>query len=369
MFSRYRRRIPPEPGAHERGVLLLGILSLLFFVLAKILPLGGSHPLRMEMARASEIMARSIEALRGCREAIGLEWDISSDVNRTGLIGLEHSVLTTSIGNLKAKRTTTNPNFAGLLVYLMKEAGVEEGDAVAVGASGSFPALVVAGIAAAETLGIEPLVILSLGASQWGANHPIFHGLIILDCLLERGVIRTKPIAVSLGGDRDNGEDMPPEGRDILVRAVHQRGYPLVVESSLQRNVEARMRLYSEKAEGRKIAAFVNIGGNYANMGTSAEVLDVKPGLTRVGSLPAPEQRGVLQEMARRDVPVIHLLYVRGLVERYQLPWDPVPLPEPGEGELYSLVGSKQPGFLFVAGAYFFVFALFVLKNIIRRHS
>ena len=35
--------------------------------------------------------------------------------------------------------------------------------------------------------------------------------------------------------------------------------------------------------------------------------------------------------MAARGVPVIHLLYVKGLADRYGLPWDPVPLPGPGE--------------------------------------
>lgn len=321
------------------------------------------------MTRASEVMAGALEALRGCRGAIGLEWDPAQDVNRTGLIGLEHSVLTTSIGSLEAKRTTTNPNFAGLLVYLMKEAGVKEGDAVAVGASGSFPALAVAAVAAAEVMRAEPLVILSLGASQWGANHPRFHGLSILDCLLDRGVIRSRPIAVSLGGDRDSGEDMLPEGRDLLVQDIHSRAYPLVLEPSLQRNVEDRMRLYAEKAGRMRIAVFVNIGGNHANMGTSPEVLNLKPGLTKVNTLPDPEHRGVLHEMASRGIPVIHLLFIRGLAERYLLPWDPVPLPEPGEGELYSLTGSKQPAFLVVAGAYFFVFALFVINTVVRHRS
>lgn len=361
MFSRYRRRIPPEPAAYQRSILLLGILSLLFFVLAKILPMREPHTLRIEMTRASEIMAGAIEALKGCREAIGLEGDTSADVNCTGLIGLEHSVLTTSIGSLEAKRTTTNPNFAGLLVYLLKEAGVKEGDAIAIGASGSFPALVVAVLSASEAMNLRPQVILSLGASQWGANNPLFHGLTILDCLRERGVISTRPIAVSLGGDRDRGEDIPPEGRALLVRAVNEREYPLLLEPSLQRNVEARMRLYSEKAEGRKIAAYVNIGGSYANMGTSPDVLTIKPGLTKVGPLPAPERRGVLQEMAHRGIPVIHLLFVRGLAERYLLPWDPIPLPEPGEGGLFRLIEYAQPSFLVVVGAYVILIALFII--------
>jgi hypothetical protein len=38
--------------------------------------------------------------------------------------------------------------------------------------------------------------------------------------------------------------------------------------------------------------------------------------------------------MAAAGVPVVHLLNVKGLCERYGLPWDPRPLPRPGEGPL-----------------------------------
>jgi hypothetical protein len=77
-------------------------------------------------------------------------------------------------------------------------------------------------------------------------------------------------------------------------------------------------------------------------MGTDGEVLKLKPGTNPPGEviLPAPERRGLIQEMARRGVPVIHLLYVRGLAERYGLPWDPIPLPSPANGRL---VRSDRP--------------------------
>ena len=40
--------------------------------------------------------------------------------------------------------------------------------------------------------------------------------------------------------------------------------------------------------------------------------------------------------MASRGVPVIHLLNIKGLAAAHGLPWDPSPLPQPGEGDLYA---------------------------------
>ena len=118
----------------------------------------------------------------------GVPIDAVVDVNRTGLIGLGSSPITTSLGNLEAKRTTTNPDFAALVVMLLDQAGVRRGDAVAVGASGSFPALTVAALCAAESLGARALVIGSLGASEWGANDPRFDWLSLTRCLSRSGL-------------------------------------------------------------------------------------------------------------------------------------------------------------------------------------
>ena len=61
----------------------------------------------------------------------GIEIDKSLDKNETGLIGLEWSGITTTLGDIEAKRTSTNPDFAALLVKLFKEAGLKKGDIVA----------------------------------------------------------------------------------------------------------------------------------------------------------------------------------------------------------------------------------------------
>ena len=54
----------------------------------------------------------------------GIEPVTTNLMDETGLIGVEHSVITTSIGRLEAKRTSVNPNFAGLLVLFLNKCGV-----------------------------------------------------------------------------------------------------------------------------------------------------------------------------------------------------------------------------------------------------
>lgn len=341
---------------------LLFVLSLVFFVLAKTLPSREAKAIKEEMKEASSIMSEATSLLKACREDRSIPIDSSSDINRTGLVGTRLSPITTSLGNLEAKRTTTNPNFAGLIVYLLKKAGVKPGDTIAVGASSSFPALIVAVLSASKAMDLNPLVIASLGASQWGANLPDFHWLHMYECLLENRIFSYKPVAVSLGGDQDRGEDMEEQGRDLLKRAIEESGIPVVEEKELEANVEAKMHLYLERAGEGGVKAFVNIGGSWSNLGTDAEVLRLKPGLVKTGRIPPKENRGMLHEMAARDIPVIHLLYIKGLVERYGLEWDPTPLPQPGTGEIYNRIQEKQPSFLYIALSYFLL--LFVLLSV-----
>lgn len=361
LFFREKRDFPKGGQDKNReAILILFGLSLLFFLLAKYIPERETEDKR-EMTEASKIMKQAIEALRECQKEKQILVDKKRDPDQTGLIGLEFSSITTSLGNLEAKRTTTNPNFAGLVVFLLKEAGVREGETIAVGASSSFPALIVAVFSVAKAMHLRPLVISSLGASQWGANREDFHWLRMHECLLKHRIFDVKPIALSLGGERDRGEDMRPEGRSFLKDEIRESGIFYVDEPNLERNVALRMKLYEEQAGRNEIKAFINIGGSWSNMGTDSEVLKLKPGLVRIDYTPPPEKRGVLYAMAARKVPVIHLLYIKGLVHRYGLPWDFFALPRPGEGKIYQMAIKKQPAFLFLAGLYLCLVLLFFI--------
>jgi hypothetical protein len=127
--------------------------------------------------------------------------------------------------------------------------------------------------------------------------------------------------------------------------------------SEVRASDEARPDPVAPERRG-PVAAFVNIGGADANLGSSPLVLKVDPGLNTELALPALELRGVLFEMAARGVPVIHLLNIRGLALRYGLPWDAVPLPEPGATRLRDDTGWRDTAFWLITTAYLVALAL-----------
>lgn len=309
-------------------ILALGAWSALFLAVLSVPPgrRGGPDD---QAERAVRLMARSLDAVRAGRAAAGVPIDPRTDLNHTGLVGLENSPITTSLGQIEAKRTATNPQFAGAVVRMLREAGVRSGDAVAVGASSSFPGLFVAALCAVRAIDARALAILSLGASNWGGNDPRWTGLETVACLNRSGILRIDLLALSVGGEGDAGGDMTAEGRAFLRKKIAASGLSLVEEKTLADDVRARLALYDARAGGTGIRAFVNVGGSWVNMGSDPGILKLRPGFNSSAevSVPPPGRRGLIQQMAARGIPVIHLLYVKGLADRYGLPWDPFPFP------------------------------------------
>ncbi|MDD8026363.1 MAG: poly-gamma-glutamate system protein [Acidobacteriota bacterium] len=321
---------------------LLGVLGALFLILRPLPSVRSAAPgvpgvaaggqgAAEDSLDAVRLMSRALDVLPEARAEAGLPIDKRTDINRTGLIGIEMSPTTTSLGHLEAKRTTANPAFAGALVRMLREAGVDRGDAVAVGASSSFPGLVIATLCAAQAMGVRALPIVSLGASNWGANDPRWTGLDILEALNRAGVLDVPILAASLGGEGDAGLDMAPEGRALLRRRIGEWGGAFLPAEDLPAEVTERIRLFEAYAGGAPIKAFINVGGSWVDMGTDSSILKLRPGFNPASEvvLAPAGRRGLIQAWAARGVPVIHLLYVKGLCDRYGLPWDPMPFAPP----------------------------------------
>ena len=314
------------------------------------------------MIRAVRLMRETISVIGNHCDVTSIEIDEGIDPNRTGLIGPEFSGLVTTLGHLESKRTATNPDMAGLVVHLLHEAGVTEGDTIAVGCSASFPGLMVATLAAAKAMDVYPVVIISLGASSYGATRPDFHLLDIYRLLIDKSIFTIQPAAISLGGGRDVGEGFDTSLRERLKEQIASSRIPFIEEPDLKKNVAERMRIYTGDSQRRKISAFVNTGGSYPNLGTSSLVLHVKPGLVERASIPPERERGVLFEMIAWKVPSIHLLFIRGLVMKYGLPWDPVPLPEPGRAVFYHVQTRNHFSFWMIVILYFILLILIFVK-------
>lgn len=353
----FREKIHYFPESHDkklqRLIVLAGIISIFAFLSVKIFTSEYLMPHSSKQVAAAQIMKNSIAAISAFRDSTGIPIDITVDPNRTGLIGSEISPIATTLGNLEAKRTTTNPNFAGLVVQLLDEAGVVSGDTIAIGCSASFPALMIATLAAAQAIHVHPIFIISLGTSSFGATNPDFNLLHIFQVLQQNDIFTTPPAAISLGGDLDIGRDFDPATREQLVQQIHRSELPFICEPDLEKNVASRIKIFKGNSSKSRIAAFVNVGGSYSNLGTSELVLNVKPGVTKSNSIPPRAERGVLFEMAARNVPIIHLLYIKGLALKYGLPWDPIPLPDPMESESSGMNSNNDFRFWLIAGIYF----------------
>ena len=281
-------------------------------------------PLPGACRNAKKTLLAVIEA-----EGIAIE---AGDINRTGLIGPEWTPLTTSQGILEAKRTSLDPNFAALLVRYFKEAGLEAGDHVAVGASGSFPGLLIATLCAATELGLQTDVIASYGASLHGATRPEMNVCRIIRILKEEGLVDHTLLAVSPGGDNDYGQSLLfPDSREAIAALAAEEGVEFIDYNDLEKSIQRRLELFGEDVD-----CFVNVGGASANSGTSAYTLDFPNGLVLdPPRIPTTPDRGLMYEYAARGVPVINMLNVRGMAADNGLPYDPVPLPAPGEGGVY----------------------------------
>jgi poly-gamma-glutamate system protein len=354
-FTRKRIYFPESQDKRLKWLIFVaGIVSILAFLSVKIFTSEHPLPYSNRMITAAQIMEKAISAIRSYCNRTGIKIDETTDPNLTGLIGSEISPIATTLGNLAAKRTTTNPEFAALVVRLLEEAGVSPGDTIAIGSSGSFPALMIAAIAAAQSLNVYPIIIISLGASSYGATNPDFNLLSIYEVLFQKKIFTVQPAAVSLGGDQDVGRDFDPAIKARLIKQIKNSGFPFIYEPNLEKNVAKRMKIFEGNSSKKsRIAAFVNIGGGYANIGTSEQVLKIKPGLSHPRSIPPKAERGVLFGMAARKIPIIHLLYIKGLAMKYGLPWDPIPLPEPMESGSFNIQSNQDIRLWIISGIYF----------------
>lgn len=290
-----------------------------------------------EKFQASSLTKDMLDFIKLYRDKNAVYIDNVNDPNETGIIGQEFTQITTGRGSLPVKLSTTNPNTSALIVELFKEAGLKEGDHVAICATGSFPALNIATYAAIHSLGLKPIVISSTTSSTWGANDPEFTWLDMERVLHDQGFFPFRSIAASIGGNTDLGMTLSKKGRELIHQAIERNQLPMIKNNTLQENIDERMELFEQAAYPNQIKAYINIGGGIASLGSRKNGKKVKSGLSEILKLKdIPDKIGVMFEMAQKDIPIVHLLNLEKLMKQYDLPINPIPLPDVGEGELYE---------------------------------
>jgi poly-gamma-glutamate system protein len=286
--------------------------------------------------RAAQVMEHGLDVLRTYRMRNLAPIDAELDPTGSGMIGFASSITTTNSGSLAAKRTTVNPNWAAVLVDLLHRANVQRGDLVAVGVSGSFPALNMAALVAADVIGADTVTIASAGASSFGANIPEFGWLDMEHVLDEAGIFKSRTIAASLGGTRDRALGMDRGGRKLLRQSIESYGIRFIDVREEIASIEERMQIYQEQAGGRRFAAYINAGGALVSLGPKSVKRLYQPG---VNLRPHPRGIGVDSVTMRflvQGTPVINLSKVVPLAEQYGLPVEPTVPPEVGAGPVFA---------------------------------
>ena len=336
-------------------------VELTFVVLCALLGLFAVEHLRIqedqpymhEKLEAAHLTKRGFEAVRSERIAHHFPIDPTVDPANSGMIGLQLSPVTSNTGHLPSKQTSVNPNFAALIVSYLKEAGVKEGDLIAIGTSGSFPGLNNAVLAAVKTLHLEPITISSASASQYGANLPGFVWLDMEKMLYERGIISKRSVAASIGGMKDVAGGLSTLGKQLLEEAIARNGVERIYPTDLHDSVERRMAIFEREAAGRPIAAYINVGGGAASVGTHVGKKLYKPGLNRVVPRGAGAVDSVMNRFAYKGVPIIHLTDMRVLAKQAGFPFAPEQMPQVGEGMIfmrmtYNRILAGAIGFLLI---------------------
>ena len=284
-----------------------------------------------EKLTAAETMLSAENAILDADRERSERSQLVDDPVIAAMLGLPTSSITTDAGSFSAKVTSTDPNFAALVVDFLREAGVERGDVVAVAYTGSFPALNIATIAAIESIGAEPIIVSSVGASTWGANDPEFTFLDMESLLASKGIIHHRSTAASVGGDF-RVHPLQPEARTLAQAAIKRNDVLYLHAEKLKDSVQQRLGIYDQEAKGRPIRAFVNVGGGLASIGSGTNEPLFDPGLTLGPERGDVEAEGLLFYMSQRNVPVINLTDVKALAKKYRLAVSPASLPPIGEG-------------------------------------
>ncbi len=329
---------PQKVSKKGLAAICIGALIGLSLVLRSPIEITDHHrELKWAAARKAATLFTAIKQERLRR---GLEVEAGFDPAHSGVVGGAMSLVTSRPADLRSKQTSVNPNFAAAIVDMLTQAGVQPGDTVAVGWSGSFPAFNMSLCAALETLQARPLIIASATASQYGANLPELMWLDMENVLREQGHIQCRSAAVTIGGGADRGLGMPASALAHIDVVARRNQIPMMHSTARSQAVRQRMKLYRELAGGQPIKVYVNVGGGVASTGGEQGKHLFQPGLNQRFNRAATEVECVMGLFAKEGVPVIHLNQAKELAANYGFPVAPTELPTVGVGKPFH---RQQP--------------------------
>ena len=361
---------------------LVAAIALVGLIAVERFPTEERQPFYAEKLQAANQALEAMDAIKEKSVAKGLQTIPETDPAGSGMVGETLSPITSGSGSLVSKQTSVNPNFAAVVVEWLKDLNIQAGDAVAVGVSGSFPAMNVAVYAALNTLGAIPIVITSTAASQYGANDPRMTWLDMEAALREAKVFPYTSIAASRGGVGDDAIGLTRRGQRMLDKAIERNNIPKItpprdfaeltgeegygsppdIAAADRDKVLERLQLYRDAAGERPIKAYVNVGGGTVSVGTRVGKKKFLPGINRrppkgIEELPP----SVIGAFLEADVPAIHVTRIIDIAERHGLEIAPKRTPEVGQGDVFQ---KRQPNRILAAAVLgLIVFALTLIAR------
>ena len=254
--------------------------------------------------RAEQTVRRAYDFLWEFR----LEFDMADSVrdpNLTGVIGIEYSPLTTTLGSSDSKYLSAEPGWASWIVRDLARRGLWQRADVAVSFSGSFPGLNIAVLAALQELESDVHGICSVGASSWGANEIGLSWPEMERMLREEKILRTGCSAVTLGGTGDRGAEWEEYAMGLALAAVKRSRFPLLVTRNLRDSVKKRMNFYGAPAD---YVCYINVGGCQASLGGGPNLRFNRGGWIFEPSPMKGDPAGVIDAFLEDGIPCLNLL-------------------------------------------------------------
>lgn len=298
-------------------------------------------PVYGTMVEAATIAENAMQEIKREKLARGIPLN-ENDILETGMLGEYYTSITTTRGDLEAKRTSVNANWAAVVVGMFRRANLRAGDDAAAVFSGSFPALNICVMAAAQAYGLNMCIMASVGSSYYGANNENFTFFDMAEHLYSKGILNKRIDYVSLGGASDVGNDFYDENvkRNLIAR-IETSGVNFIYQSDYEKNIDARIGFLGEKVPD--IGFVINVGGSIVGLGTGLNAFTdtgyVQPKFGNVShNAPWGERDGewgLLQYYLSQGIPVASLLNIKKLALTYGIPYDPTEKPVIGEGKMY----------------------------------
>ncbi len=330
MASKYRPTIQSTT-----TLVLLATWSILLFAWASHSRSFVKQPYYQQKMEAAKLMQRAMQVIKTQRMEKGVFIDNVNDPNQTALIGQKYSLITTDRGSLDEKLTATNPNFAAVMVEMLHEAGLHDGDPVAVAMTGGVPGANLALMSAMQVMQLQPYIITSLGSAMWGANDPNFTWLDMEHSLVDAGIFTHRSFAASLGGGSDKGRRLSPRGRELLTEAIQRNNVRLIQSEDLSQSIQTRIALYDSMADGHRIQTYINIGGGAGSLGHSINGRLIGTGVRKQLTMRNYQNAGAIIHYGQKGIPIINIEDINEIATRYGLPVAPVPLPKVGTGDVF----------------------------------